>query len=189
MLVWSDVPVQHLGRSGAADCVRYQSAVGALERFVSFDDELRHTGADCLLSECAEGKWPSFLVRALLDDPHGHAYLESAHAQTSAQRGHTYQKLLCIAFDLALLRTHVDAGFPNFAYHDGVFESLDKRKKTNLVEVLRENVEAGLQQIITLIDTDLPPSVDGAPVFDESEIVLRLHDEGEEGRLFRMASW
>jgi len=115
--------------------------------------------------------------------------LDASGRETSAQRGHTYKKLLCIAFDLALLRTHVDAGFPSFAYHDGVFESLDKRKKTNLVGVLRQNVAAGLQQIITLIDTDLPPSGDGAPVFDEGEIILRLHDEGEDGRLFRMASW
>ncbi|WP_314507516.1 DUF2326 domain-containing protein [uncultured Microbacterium sp.] len=115
--------------------------------------------------------------------------LDESGRETSAQRGHTYKKLLCIAFDLALLRTHVNAGFPSFAYHDGVFESLDKRKKTNLVGVLRENVTAGLQQIITLIDTDLPPSGDGTPVFDEAEIILRLHDEGEDGRLFRMASW
>ncbi|MGV8882094.1 MAG: DUF2326 domain-containing protein [Rhodoglobus sp.] len=115
--------------------------------------------------------------------------LDATGRETSAERGHTYKKLLCIAFDLALLRTHVDGGFPTFAYHDGVFESLDKRKKTNLVEVLRENVAAGLQQIITLIDTDLPPSVDGSPVFEDSEVVLRLHDEGQDGRLFRMAAW
>lgn len=115
--------------------------------------------------------------------------LDETGRETSAQRGHSYKKLLCIAFDLALLRTHLHAGFPTFAYHDGVFESLDKRKKTNLVEVLRENVAMGLQQIITLIDTDLPPSVDGSPLFEDNEIVLRLHDEGEEGRLFRMASW
>ncbi|ANJ25783.1 DUF2326 domain-containing protein [Agromyces aureus] len=115
--------------------------------------------------------------------------LDQSGRETSAQRGHTYKKLLCIAFDLALLRTHVDAGFPSFAFHDGVFESLDRRKKTNLMGVLRENVSAGLQQIITLIDTDLPPSDDGAPVFDEGEIIIRLHDEGEDGRLFRMASW
>lgn len=115
--------------------------------------------------------------------------LDETGRETSAQRGHTYQKLLCIAFDLALLRTHIGAGFPQFVYHDGVFESLDRRKKTNLVAVIRENVAAGLQQIITLIDTDMPPSVDGEPPFADDEIVVRLHDEGEDGRLFKMASW
>lgn len=81
MLVWSDVPVLHLRRSGAADCVCPQSAVSALEGLVSFDDELRCTGADRLLSECAEGQRPSFLVRPLLDDPHGNPYLENAPAR------------------------------------------------------------------------------------------------------------
>ena len=74
--------------------------------------------------------------------------------------------------------------------HDGVFESLDDRKKENLLGVLRKYAELGLQQIITLIDSDLPArtGADG-PVFDESEIVLLLHDEGESGRLFKMRAW
>lgn len=113
---------------------------------------------------------------------------ESGNA-TSAQRGHTYKKLLCIAFDLAVLRAHLDKGFPAFVFHDGVFESLDRRKKSNLVDVMREYSNLGIQQIVTLIDTDMPPDVDGTPVFSEDEIVLRLHDEGTEGRLFRLRSW
>ncbi|WP_394274825.1 DUF2326 domain-containing protein [Luteococcus sp.] len=113
---------------------------------------------------------------------------ESGNA-TSAQRGHTYKKLLCIAFDLAVLRAHLGKGFPAFVFHDGVFESLDKRKKSNLVDVMREYSNLGIQQIVTLMDTDMPPDVDGTPVFSEDEIVLRLHDEGTEGRLFRLRSW
>lgn len=58
VLVRSDVPVLHLRKSSSADCVRDQSAVSALEGLVSFDDQLRHASADCLLSECAEGKGP-----------------------------------------------------------------------------------------------------------------------------------
>lgn len=53
---------------------------------------------------------------------------ESGNA-TSADLGHTYRKLLCIAFDLAILRAHLDDKFPRFVYHDGVFESLDDRKR------------------------------------------------------------
>jgi len=53
---------------------------------------------------------------------------ESGNA-TSADLGHTYRKLLCIAFDFAVLRAHLDAKFPRFVFHDGVFESLDDRKK------------------------------------------------------------
>ncbi|HMS83860.1 MAG TPA: DUF2326 domain-containing protein [Nitrospira sp.] len=114
---------------------------------------------------------------------------ESGNA-TSADLGHTYRKLLCIAFDLAVLRAHLDAKFPRFVYHDGVFESLDDRKKENLLAVVRRYADLGLQPIITLIDSDLPVrSKDGAPVFNADEIVETLHDEGEHGRLFKMRAW
>lgn len=116
--------------------------------------------------------------------------LDSKGKTTSADLGHTYRKLLCIAFDLAVLRAHLGGNFPRFVYHDGVFESLDDRKKVNLLKVIREYAELGVQPIITLIYSDMPPvrEKDG-PVFSSDEIVLTLHDEGNEGRLFRMNSW
>jgi uncharacterized protein YydD (DUF2326 family) len=114
---------------------------------------------------------------------------ESGNA-TSADLGHTYRKLLCIAFDLAILRAHMDNKFPRFVYHDGVFESLDDRKKENLLAVIRRYAELGLQPIITLIDSDLPVrAVDEGPVFSSDEIVITLHDEGVQGRLFKMKAW
>ncbi|MBS9439726.1 DUF2326 domain-containing protein [Photorhabdus noenieputensis] len=114
---------------------------------------------------------------------------ESGNA-TSADLGHTYRKLLCIAFDLAVLRVHKDEKFPHFAFHDGVFESLDNRKKENLLAILRDYVELGIQSVITLIDSDLPTrSSKELPVFDSTEIVLQLHDEGESGRLFKLKTW
>jgi len=114
---------------------------------------------------------------------------ESGNA-TSADLGHTYRKLLCIAFDLAVLRAHLDGRFPRFVFHDGVFESLDDRKKENLLVVIRKYAELGVQPVITLIDSDLPlrGEKDGL-VFDASEIVLTLHDENEHGRLFKMTAW
>ena len=57
--------------------------------------------------------------------------LDEAGNSTSADLGHTYRKLLCIAFDLAVLRGHLDVKFPRFVFHDGIFESLDDRKKVN----------------------------------------------------------
>lgn len=114
---------------------------------------------------------------------------ESGNA-TSADLGHTYRKLLCIAFDLAILRAHLDDKFPRFVYHDGVFESLDDRKKENLLVIIRKYAELGLQPIITLIDSDLPVRVaDDEPVFSFDEVVITLHDEGEQGRLFKMKAW
>jgi uncharacterized protein YydD (DUF2326 family) len=116
--------------------------------------------------------------------------LDEAGNATSADMGHTYRKLLCVAFDLAVLRAHLDEKFPHFVYHDGVLESLDDRKKENLLDVIRRYTELGIQAIITLIDSDLPArSDDRPPVFDDTEIVLSLNDEGDQGRLFRMPSW
>ncbi len=115
--------------------------------------------------------------------------LNDAGIATSADRGFSYKKLLCIAFDLAVLRAHLDDAFPRFAYHDGVFESLDDRKKENLLNVIRSYTGLGIQSIITLIDSDLPPRDDDEPVFSTSEIVALLHDEGDSGRLFRMKPW
>ena len=114
---------------------------------------------------------------------------ESGNA-TSADLGHTYRKLLCIAFDLAVLRAHLDDQFPRFVYHDGVFESLDDRKKENLLMVIRRYADLGIQPIITLIDSDLPARTkEEGPVFGIQEIVLTLHDENERGRLFKMKAW
>ncbi len=78
--------------------------------------------------------------------------LDDSGNTTSADLGHTYRKLLCIAFDFAVLRAHMDKRFPQFVYHDGVFESLDDRKKENLLVVLRRYSDLGIQSIITVID-------------------------------------
>ena len=114
---------------------------------------------------------------------------ESGNA-TSADLGHTYRKLLCIAFDMAILRAHIEDKFPRFVYHDGLFESLDDRKKENLLTVIRRYADLGLQPTITLIDSDLPVRTEkNEPVFSKEEIVVSLHDENEHGRLFNMKAW
>lgn len=116
--------------------------------------------------------------------------LDSTGKATSADLGHTYRKLLCVAFDLAVLRAHLDDKFPRFVFHDGVFESLDDRKKANLLAVIREYAGLGVQSVITLIDSDMPPVEEGSgSAFSQDEVVLTLHDEGQDGRLFRMSSW
>jgi uncharacterized protein YydD (DUF2326 family) len=70
--------------------------------------------------------------------------LDEAGNATSADLGHTYRKLLCVAFDLAVLRAHLQENFPRFVYHDGVFESLDDRKKENLLAVIRGYTSLGV---------------------------------------------
>ena len=109
---------------------------------------------------------------------------------TSAAEGHTYGRLLCIAFDLAVQLAYLDSPYPHFVYHDGVLETFEDRKKLNLIEVMRDCANQGVQHIISVIDSELPTEPDGRRfAFDPEEVVLRLHDEGDEGRLFRMAPW
>lgn len=116
--------------------------------------------------------------------------LDDSGNTTSADLGTTYRKLLCIAFDLALARAHLPGRYPRFLFHDGVFETLDPRKKENLLRVIRAYADLGIQHVVTLIDAELPrQSEDSAASLAEGEIVLRLHDEDESGRLFKMESW
>ncbi|QTX33685.1 DUF2326 domain-containing protein [Aminithiophilus ramosus] len=115
--------------------------------------------------------------------------LDGAGNATDADFGHTYRKLLCVAFDLAVLRAHLNDRFPRFVYHDGVLESLDDRKKENLLAIIRQYAGLGLQPIITLIDSDLPSRSHKETLFAEDELILTLHDKGNQGRLFKMDSW
>jgi len=56
--------------------------------------------------------------------------------------------------------------------------------------VIRRYADLGIQPVITLIDSDLPIRGEtDSPVFDACEIVLALHDENEQGRLFKMNAW
>ncbi|CAO3434447.1 DUF2326 domain-containing protein [Azospirillum endophyticum] len=172
-----------------------------LEALIEADVEAKNADEDSLFSrirlffnEIVEEVIDQKALLSVVVNQQGHLdfraeLLDDTGIATSADRGFSYKKLLCIAFDLAVLRAHLDDAFPRFAFHDGVLESLDDRKKINLLGVIRRYSTLGLQSIITLIDSDLPPPDDDIPIFDPSEIVLLLHDEGDDGRLFRMRPW
>lgn len=113
-------------------------------------------------------------------------FIGSSGLATSEDRGNSYRKLMCIAFDLAVLRAHLDVPFPRFVYHDGAFEQLDERKQEKLLAVLRKYAALGLQPIASALDSDL--SFTGRESWS-ADVVLWLHDEGDEGRLFKGASW
>lgn len=50
---------------------------------------------------------------------------------------------------------------------------------------MRSCANRGVQQIVTAIDSELP----SPGFFDEEEIVLLLHDDGDDGRLFKIPEW
>lgn len=117
-------------------------------------------------------------------------FIGDSGTATSGDRGTSYKKLMCIAFDLAMLRTYLDVPFPRFVYHDGALEQLDPRKREKLIGVFRQYAELGLQPIISLLDSDLPlPLGSGKTTLDSTEVIATLHDEGEDGRLFVMPAW
>lgn len=107
---------------------------------------------------------------------------------TSQDKGTSYKKLLCAAFDLAVLRAYATRKFFHFVYHDGVLEGLDDRKKICLLENIRKYcAEYKIQYILTSIDSDLPRDTEGNKIeFAPEEIVLELNDGGDDGRLFKM---
>ena len=125
-----------------------------------------------------------------------YSILNENSERTKQDEGHTYKKLLCIAYDLAVSKAHIGEKYPRFLYHDGVFENLDPRPKGNLYEVMRQYANSGIQHIITILDYELHELTHGGKnrfepteLFDETELILTLHDEGEKGRLFRMKPW
>ena len=117
-------------------------------------------------------------------------YLGADGRPSSEDQGKSYRQLLCAAFDLAVARALLDAPYIRFLYHDGLLEGLDNRKKRNLIDTLRRFAGYGIQQIVTIIDSDLPVSDNGERLgFLPGEVILTLHDEGPQGRLFRIAEW
>lgn len=112
-------------------------------------------------------------------------YQESGQ-NTNESLGNTYRKFLCIAFDLAIARVYFNKNFPKFIYIDGVFDGLDDRKKDLLLEILREYSNFGIQIIATTINSEVLGLT--SPI-TEQEIVLTLHDDGQDGRLFKMPIW
>ena len=111
---------------------------------------------------------------------------ENPTSPTSEGKGTSYRKLLCIFFDLAILRYYTNKEFYRFVYHDGILEGLDDRKKISFINTIRRYTQSyGIQYILTVIDSDMPYTENGKKFnFSEKEVVKELTDEGDQGRLF-----
>jgi uncharacterized protein YydD (DUF2326 family) len=102
--------------------------------------------------------------------------------------GKSYKQLICALFDLSILKAYEKVPFYHFVYHDGILEGLDDRKKRLFLEVVRDVISSGkTQYILSVIDSDIPRDAAGHRIeFSDDEIVLRLNDSGDAGRLFKM---
>lgn len=115
------------------------------------------------------------------------AYFESEGTKNEKGKGSSYRRLLCIAFDMAIARFYSEAKHPSlFIYHDGIFEGLDLNPKNNLIEIIREYSNYGIQHFITLLSYEMTND----NFISETECLLKLNDaEDNSGRLFKMETW
>jgi uncharacterized protein YydD (DUF2326 family) len=106
--------------------------------------------------------------------------------ETSKDEGNTYKKLLCVAFDLAILTSYNSESYFRFVYHDDVLSQQDNGIKNRLVELIKTlTSQFDLQYILSAIKSDLPlDENDEILYFDDKDVVLKLHDRDESGTLF-----
>ncbi len=112
--------------------------------------------------------------------------LDSSNRNTAKDEGTTYKKILCVAFDLAVLTSYNNQSFFRFIYHDDVLSTQDNGIKVRLLELINNLVrEYSIQYILSVIKSDLPVNEnDNVIYFNNDEIVLKLNDANEEGTLF-----
>lgn len=104
--------------------------------------------------------------------------------RTDLARGNTYKKILCAAFDTALLQFYSQNSFYKFVYHDGVLDSLDIRKKEKYIEHVREMAnQSNIQYILTVIESETY-DLRSEYKFTEDEVRLVLSDESCGEKLF-----
>ncbi|WP_321309734.1 DUF2326 domain-containing protein [Marinifilum fragile] len=105
---------------------------------------------------------------------------------TAKDEGNTYMKLLCVAFDLAILISYNEESYYRFVYHDDVLSQQDNGIKLRLLKLVDDTLkENNLQYILSAIKADLPVREDSSLIeFDDDDIVLRLHDKDPSGTLF-----
>ena len=111
--------------------------------------------------------------------------------ETQERRGTSFRKILCIAFDLAVLINYSKDRFFHFVYHDGALEQLESKRKLSLLSVVRGACrEHGIQYVFSAIEEEFPIDDYSDKLCPHpDEIVLELHDGGREGRLFKVETF
>ena len=107
--------------------------------------------------------------------------------ETKKGDGNTYRKLLCVAFDLAILAEYSDESYFKFVYHDDVFSNQENKIRIRLLKLINEYcVKYNIQYILSIIKDDLPRDENDNPIlFSDEEIVMSLDDKDNNGKLFK----
>ncbi len=103
--------------------------------------------------------------------------------ESAKSDGATYYKILCVAFDLAILINYKKKSHFRFVYHDDVISGDDNGVKSRLIEVVRDICERhDIQYIFSAIKDNIPQSIDLS-----ANIILELNDKDDSGKLFKMS--
>lgn len=113
------------------------------------------------------------------------------HDHTSQDDGVSYRQIISACFDLSLSYYYSQQGYYRFLYHDGVLESIDDRLKIKVLNLWKDiAIKHGLQLIVTLHDSDIPLDENGNKyTILDSDVIRKLHDRGDDGRLFKMKAF
>lgn len=110
------------------------------------------------------------------------SFYNTLNEETAQGLGHTYRKLLCACFDLAVIKNYMNKSFYRFIYHDGCLESLDPRKRVKYLQLVKSlSQKYNIQYILTTLSSDIPQNITILP----EDIAVELTDaEDNSGRLF-----
>jgi uncharacterized protein YydD (DUF2326 family) len=132
-------------------------------------------------------KYPAIISVA----PNNNKNIEYSYriGETRKSDGNTYTKMLCIAFDMAILAEYSYESYFKFVYHDDVFSNQENKIRVRLFNLLKEYcVKYNIQYILSVIKDDLPrDDFENYINFDDDEIVMNLHDKNDQGKLFKMS--
>ena len=109
--------------------------------------------------------------------------------ETKKSDGNTYKKLLCVAFDLAILAEYSRESYFKFVYHDDVFSNQENKIRLRLLNFIKEYcLKFNIQYILSIIKDDLPRDEnDNFIIFNEDEVVMKLDDKNDDGKLFKIS--
>ena len=112
--------------------------------------------------------------------------INAVNEATAQGDGHSYKKLLCACFDLALLVNYSSQSFIKFICHDGCLETLDRRKQRKYLHLVqRLCAQHNIQYILTLIESDLPQDIDEKnALLETTNIAVELSDINSTTNLF-----
>lgn len=111
-------------------------------------------------------------------------FVNTENEETAQSLGHTYRKILCACFDLAVIKNYAKESFYRMIYHDGCLESLDPRKQKKYLELAKSIAEEyDIQYIMTCLSSEIPE--EEKYLLNEENIAVRLSDiDNNKGRLF-----